>query len=522
MFLNPFLTKETTQPNDPELVNHIYQVVPLEDRKNRLLTFDVVVSLELFDMKGGMAHGAIGYQRRGSRNEGNSYPEIIPGLTDYLTYGANPTFLYVTDDHFYAAQTKQFDDEREIDALFAEVNLPLTESLEVQLAVRYEDYGGNIGDATTPKIGVRWQPDPSITFRSSFSQAFRAPNTGLMFKGVGLTGNVVVDPLAKPEVKAGLLPPTEENSDVVDIIQLCVASPFVGNEEADTFNIGAIFTPESIAGLTLSVDYYRFDFTNKVVNEPPSVTLAAELANFQAAAADPDNYVDRSTLLPCTAGSSVQCVVAPSAYLTPGVQRSPQGELQVVDFVSINAGSIETSGIDIAANYTLEADIGLWNLGLNWSHIIEFVLDDIPGVENGILDTGRKDAAGSTGDGSIARSMPDDKANLTINFSRNDHSVTGIVRYMNSYDNIGVQVFNSGSNPPKTVMSETIDSFVTLDLQYNYQWQWGEGNPLSFTVGAINALDEDPPKRDDYDQGYDSTVVDPRGRRFYMRLSQSF
>jgi hypothetical protein len=51
----------------------------------------------------------------------------------------------------------------------------------------------------------------------------------------------------------------------------------------------------------------------------------------------------------------------PAAYATVGVQRSPTGDLQVVNFNSINAGGIETSGVDITANYTIDASYGTWN-----------------------------------------------------------------------------------------------------------------------------------------------------------------
>ncbi|MFT4799297.1 MAG: iron complex outermembrane receptor protein [Candidatus Azotimanducaceae bacterium] len=521
-FLNPFLTKETTLPNDPALLSWIYENVALEDRENDLMVFDMVVTSELFDMNGGTAHGAIGYQRRDGNNQGNAYPLVEPGLQDFLTYGANPTFLYVSDDHFYGAFTKQFDNDREVDAVFGEMMLPVTDDIEVQLAVRWEDYGGTIGSKTTPKIAVRWQAMDNLALRSSFSQAFRAPNTGVIFKGVGFDGQAATDLLAKQAVRAGTLAPVLANSEVVGIIQAGQASPNIGNEEADTFNIGAIWTPNFAEDLTITLDYYRFDFTDKVVNAPPSVTLATELVNFQAAAADPTNYIDVNTFAVCAPGSSADCVVNPTAYATLGVQRSPTGALQVVDFFNINAGSIETSGVDIAVRYAINTDYGVWNMGVEWSHIIEFVPDDIPGFENGIFGLGVKDGAGTSGDGGVVRSMPEDKANFTLNFSRNNHSVTGIVRYVSGYDNLGAEVFNSGTNPPKTRFDENIDSFTTLDMQYNYLWNWGDGDPLSLTIGAVNATDEDPPRRDDYEQSYDSSTVDPRGRRFYVRFLQAF
>jgi len=521
MFLNPFLTKETSLPNDAELIDYIYEVVPLEDRKNELTVFDAVFTSDLWEMGGNWAAGAIGYQFRDQRNRGAAYDLVDPGLTDFVGYGANEAFIPVSNDNFYGQFTKNFDDDRNIHAVFGELNLPFTQDLEMQLALRWEDYGGNIGDNVSPKVGILWTPMDSLALRGSYSESFRAPNTGVLFKGVGFDGQAALDFLDAPEVRAGLAPPTEENAVVVGIIQNGRESPDVGPETADTYNIGMILTPTAWEGFRLSVDYYQFKFKDKVVNAPLSITLDREIENFEAAAADPNNYINSITFQPCVAGSSVQCVVNPATYATLGVQRSPLGDLQVVDFQNINAGKIDTSGIDLLASYTFDAG-GLWTLQLDWNHILEFKPSDIPGFENGILSTGVTDGAGTTGDGSIIRSMPDNKGNFMVNYNRGNHNVTGFVRYIDGYDNLGAVAFNSGANPPKTVLGEKIKSWTTLDLQYNYRWQWGNAGPLSLTLGIINATDEDPPVRDDFDQGYDSVTHDPRGRRFYIGLQQTF
>jgi hypothetical protein len=44
---------------------------------------------------------------------------------------------------------------------------------------------------------------------------------------------------------------------------------------------------------------------------------------------------------------------------------------------------------------------------------------------------------------------------------------------------------------------------------------------LNLTFGMVNASDSAPPRRDDFAQGYDSTVHDLRGLGYYMRLVQS-
>jgi hypothetical protein len=240
-------------------------------------------------------------------------------------------------------------------------------------------------------------------------------------------------------------------------------------------------------------------------------------------AANPANYVDQNTFTPCTQGDA-GCIVNPSAYATVGVQRSPQGALQVVDFQSINAGEIETSGVDVGLRYLLDTDWGNWTFALDWTHVIEYEPKDIPGLETGLSDGSFVfDAAGTTGDGSVVRSLPDDRANFMIGFLRGDHAFTTFVRYIDGYRNLGAEAFNSGANPPKTVYSEEISEAYNIDFQYNYSWNWSnDRDPLNLTLGMVNAFDSKPPRRDDYAQGYDSTVHDPRGRRFYLRLVQSF
>ena len=56
--------------------------------------------------------------------------------------------------------------ERDITSAYAELSMPLLDTLELQLAARYEDYS-DFGTTTNPKLGVRWQPLPSLVLRAS-------------------------------------------------------------------------------------------------------------------------------------------------------------------------------------------------------------------------------------------------------------------------------------------------------------------------------------------------------------------
>ena len=66
----------------------------------------------------------------------------------------------------------------------------------------------------------------------------------------------------------------------------------------------------------------------------------------------------------------------------------------------------------------------------------------------------------------------------------------------------------------------SIDSHLTVDANYSYQFDFANFSPI-VTVGAINLLDEDPP-RVATNGGYDSKVHDPRGRLWYVKAAVRF
>ena len=53
------------------------------------------------------------------------------------------------------------DRDRNVYALFAEVAAPVLRSLELNAALRYDDYEG-VGSSTNPKVGIRYQPITSV------------------------------------------------------------------------------------------------------------------------------------------------------------------------------------------------------------------------------------------------------------------------------------------------------------------------------------------------------------------------
>jgi iron complex outermembrane receptor protein len=79
---------------------------------------------------------------------------------------------------------------QDVDALFIEGILPVSDALEVQAAVRYEDYG--TVDTTDPKLAMRYQVSDSIGIRGSWGSSFQAPSVRQM--SVSSQSSIIDDP----------------------------------------------------------------------------------------------------------------------------------------------------------------------------------------------------------------------------------------------------------------------------------------------------------------------------------------
>jgi iron complex outermembrane receptor protein len=69
---------------------------------------------------------------------------------------------------------------RNVGAVFGEVNIPIVKNLEANIAARYDHYEG-VGNSTTPKGSLRWQPVPQVLLRTSYGRGFRAPSLQDLF-----------------------------------------------------------------------------------------------------------------------------------------------------------------------------------------------------------------------------------------------------------------------------------------------------------------------------------------------------
>ena len=130
------------------------------------------------------------------------------------------------------------------------------------------------------------------------------------------------------------------------------------------------------------------------------------------------------------------------------------------------------------------------------------------------------DAAGTTGDGNIVRSLPDNKGTLTMSWQRDNHGVSLINRHIGSYRDLAYQTaYEAGSDFTRSMLDEKIDSYNTWDFQYRYSKDWGgRVGSTNFSLGVLDMFNEDIPYREVGGRDYDTVVFDGRGRRIYARV----
>ena len=557
-FYNPFLTQFTDPAlaNTPELTDWMNQTVLRADKRNKLKVLDAVVSGGLFDMAGGEAAFAAGIQLR-ERTAKSIAPDLnFPGLQnrilDYDANGVPNEFHYVANNYECSNCIFNYNNVRSTDAVFAEFSLPFMENVETQVALRWENYGGHIGSELSPKVALSWRPVDDLLLRGSWSQSFRAPNIGIIEEGLEAASTVFKDPLSNQAVRAGLLDPTPQNGEVEQTFTLGGPAPFVGNEYADTFSAGFIWTPSgSLDGFSVQADFWRFEVTDRVLPQPAISAVQPEIDLFLQVRDNSNNYILNDTIsadsnvldVPCDPNAlesefgrdsdeRLNCVVNPALYEVGaqglGISRAARSEsanLITLTLAAINAGQINADGVDARVSYNWDSDLGSFRVSADYTHVRQYELIGVPGLELGLQDTGILDAAGTSGNGLHVRSLPDNKGNITFNWQRDQYGLTLINRHIGSYQDLAYDfAYETGNDLVRSLLRRKIDSYQTWDMQFRYTHDWG--NPAygdtRFTVGVLDLLNQDLPYREVGGLNYDATVFDPRGRRIYVRASWNF
>jgi iron complex outermembrane receptor protein len=318
--------------------------------------------------------------------------------------------------------------ERDITALFYEALLPVTDDLEVNVAVRYDDYS-DFGSNTAPKVSARYQLTDDVVLRASYSEAFRAPGLDELNAKTTFSAEGAID-YAQGKT-------TAQQYDTY-----YTSNSNLGPETSEYTNLGIVWNATD--DTTVTLDYFDLQIDNVIRTKSLQSLLSDEQAGLITALA-PDADTTGQTF-----------------YL----KRAATGVLLEAGTGYNNGEGFNIEGIDL--NITTGFDTEIGEFGVRWNN--SFVLGYEQELGGAVVDT-----AGWSG-------QPDYRSVLTLSFMRGDH----FVALNSSYIASTTEFESQGASGWET--SGQLDSWLTHNLTYSYDM--GEYGKVTATIN--NLTDEDP------------------------------
>ncbi|MCL1077971.1 TonB-dependent receptor [Parashewanella spongiae] len=347
---------------------------------------------------------------------------------------------------------------RDVVAAYMESIVPVTDDLEINFALRFDDYN-DFGSATTPKLGLRYQLLDDVVVRASWGKGFRAPSLTDLYAADSFSSDSATD---------------FHYCDVIDTsVSDCKAKQYnvtrkanseLEAEKSDFYNVGIIW--DITDNLNAKVEYYNLDIDNVI------------------------QFISLDALLE-------QEAVVGYGNLEQGkivrAGNSPDGKIIEAETPQVNGAALNTAGIDFSINYTgLETSFGEFGTSYDQSYVLKYEEEEF---FNGPV----VDKIGRNG-------LPSLRFTWTIDWSMDDHHASLIAKY----------IHGQYEKTTKGESSGHINSQVTMDFNYNYQTEWD--GKVSF--GIRNITNEDPVL--DSDLNYDSGLYNIYGRTYTTTYTQKF
>ena len=284
--------------------------------------------------------------------------------TIQFTYRDGTTFPFVSDV-VNSSPTADNRGSRDVTSLFTELAVPLHDTLDIQLALRYEKFS-DVGSTTVPKIAFGWRPFEWFMLRGSWSEAFRAPNLITVNESLVVRSNTNDDWLCQYAQDNSPLEIAEDLDCSYNMQRRARGSEDLEPEKSDNQSIGMVLSP--IDTLTMTIDFWR-------IEKKDTIGLFGE-----------ENHLMLDLLLALESNGA--CGVS-----NPAVGRLDPNDDEIAiyesvglcpvgraDFVDDNYANLDTrivEGFDFGVYYDLDTNIGNW--AFSWQGSIYTTYDQKPG-----------------------------------------------------------------------------------------------------------------------------------------------
>ena len=349
--------------------------------------------------------------------------------------------------------------ERTINAAFYEAVLPVIDSVEVNIAARYDDYS-DFGSNVAPKVAVRWQALENVVVRASYSEAFRAPG---------------LDDLNAADSYSAEYAQDYSNGDLSEkqYDTWYKSNADLGPETSEYTNLGISWDVVDSVGITL--DYFNLSIDDVIQTKSVQALLSDEDAGLITAVSPETDVSNETFYLVRADGPGSKLIEAGTGYF--------------------NGIGFDIEGIDLGINANVETAFG--DFSFNMMNSFTLAYEEELGGE--IVNI-----AGWSG-------APDYKSVTTIGWANEDHSLSWNSNFTSSTSENEQQVDGVWEIDGK------LDSWLIHNLTYSYSA--GTYGTVRFTIN--NIFDEDPilSSQGTYDN---ADLYNNYGREYRINYTVSF
>ncbi len=473
--------------------------------ETELTTFDFkIANNALFEMPAGPIAGLVGFEWREEAYVDDRDPRL-DGTVQFTDYQGD-TYPYVSDV-INSSPTGDSRGQRDVTSMFAELQVPVLENLDVQLALRNENYSDlEDSNVTVGKFAFGYRPIEQILLRGSWSETFRAPNLVTVNEGLVARSNTRTDwacyyaDQATNEVyDLGCRHSTQRSAQ---------GSELLVPETGTNTSVGFVLEP--VEGLTITADWWSLvkeDTIGLFGEENHTILdlyyrLQAGLGNcsmaFNGAVVREDPDDDEI-----------------AAFTEAGI--CPAGSAARVDDAYANLDTRTLEGHDIAVYYNIDTDIGSFRLSYNVS----------------FLDVFEQEASGdaallvaSQAAGEIPADIPiDGFADLVGRDGNQDERHSARLTWRQGDFGASLAMFQIGSFYQSSLtlsdgMRYVIPSMTTYDATFDYRFEVSDVGARA-RLGIKNLTDERAPLADRF-FGYFADAHTDLGRYMYLDVRLSF
>ena len=453
-------------PNTPDIEAQIRAANFVGDAystKTSIESFSTSASRELAKLPAGSLALAVGAEWR--KEKFSTDPSAAMQIGDIATYGGDQ---------------QPMSRSRNAKALLAEIDVPIIDKMDGNVAVRWDDYD-TVGSKTTPEIRWRWRPVEPLMLRASFGKGFRAPSLTELYQPT--TTGVSTPGLNDP----ARCDTTQSSNDCATQFNIKIGgTPTLKPETSTNYTLGVVYEP--ITDASIGFDAFKVKLKNPIIfGIDPSALLAGE-ARFPG-------FITRGT-------PTADCPGCP-------------GPIQQIDQQNLNLGATNLDGVDADMRYRVNTGrTGTLTFSLVGTY---FTTYEIQQPDGSFLSIVGKVSPIVNGAGGV---VPRWHHYLSVGWNIGSWEAVVSQNFQTSYDDIP-GTFEDASDP--TYKARKVASYQTFDLQGSYSGI----DHMKIAVGLKNAFDKDPPYtnaggQNYFQAGYDPGYADPRGRFYYGTVSYSF